>query len=94
MEINFNSGVNLSNVDTLKVEGQAANATESAAKGSKGSKVSTGASLNVRSSSVDVLKGSEPTAEVPESALTRDDDLGKLLSSAFNLAPPPMPNFS
>lgn len=91
MKINFNSGVNLSNVDTLKVEGQAANATESAAKGSK---VSAGASLNVRSSSVDVLKGSEPTAEVPESALTRDDDLGKLLSSAFNLAPPPMPNFS
>lgn len=91
MEINFNSGVNWSNVDAHKVEGQAANATESAAKGAK---VSTGASLNVRSSSVDVLKGSEPTAEVPESTLTRDDDLGKLLSSAFNLAPPPMPNFS
>ena len=31
-------------------------------------------------------------AEIPESALRRDDDLGKLVSAAFSLAPPPFPN--
>ena len=37
---------------------------------------------------------SEPTAEVPAEALRRDDDLGKMISSAFDLKPPPMPEFS
>lgn len=32
-------------------------------------------------------------AEIPESALTRDDDLGHLVSSAFALPAPPMPDF-
>jgi len=32
-------------------------------------------------------------AVIPESALSRDDDLGKLMDKAFNLPPPPMPNF-
>jgi hypothetical protein len=32
-------------------------------------------------------------ATIPESALSRDDDLGRLVSSAFNLPAPPMPSF-
>ena len=32
-------------------------------------------------------------AEIPESALSRDDDLGRLVSSAFALPAPPMPDF-
>ena len=32
-------------------------------------------------------------AAIPESALSRDDDLGKLMDKAFNLPPPPMPTF-
>ena len=36
------------------------------------------------------LDAAEP---VPDSALQRDDPLGKLLSTAFNLPPPPMPAF-
>ena len=32
-------------------------------------------------------------AGIPESALTRDDDLGRLVSSAFALPAPPMPDF-
>lgn len=32
-------------------------------------------------------------AEIPDSALTRDDSLGKLVGQAFNLPPPPMPAF-
>ena len=43
--------------------------------------------------SFDVLRGSEPVADVPAGALVRDDDLGRLVSSAFNLPAPPMPAF-
>lgn len=32
-------------------------------------------------------------AAIPESALTRDDDLGNLVKAAFNLQAPPMPAF-
>ena len=43
--------------------------------------------------SLDVIRGSEPIAEVPDSALTRDDELGRLVSFAFNFPPPAMPEF-
>ena len=33
-------------------------------------------------------------ANIPESALVRDDALGKLFSSAFTLPAPPIPEFS
>ena len=39
------------------------------------------------------LTSSEPVGEVPDTALLRDDALGKLVSAAFNLPPPPMPAF-
>lgn len=32
-------------------------------------------------------------AAIPDSVLTRDDDLGKLIDAAFNLPPPRMPEF-
>lgn len=32
-------------------------------------------------------------AAIPESALTRDDELGNLVKAAFNLQAPPMPAF-
>ena len=44
--------------------------------------------------SLDPLQGSEPVTEVPAAELSREDDLGKLVSAAFNLPPPPMPNFN
>ena len=40
-----------------------------------------------------VLASAEPVTEVPDEALLRDDALGKLMSTAFNLPPPPMPSF-
>ena len=43
--------------------------------------------------SFDVLQGSEPLADVPADALLRDDKLGRIVSSAFNLPPPQMPDF-
>ena len=33
-------------------------------------------------------------AAIPEAELSRDDDLGRLVTAAFNLPPPPMPDFS
>ena len=39
------------------------------------------------------LDSSEPVAEVPDTALLRDDALGKLVSAAFNLPSPPLPAF-
>lgn len=37
--------------------------------------------------------GAAGVEEIPDSALRRDDDLGKLFSAAFTLPPPPMPAF-
>jgi len=40
------------------------------------------------------LAASEPVADVPDSALSRDDALGRLVAAAFNFPPPPMPVFA
>ena len=39
------------------------------------------------------ISSAEPVADVPDSTLRRDDDLGKLVGAAFNMPPPPMPDF-
>ena len=44
-------------------------------------------------SGISGFTSAEPVAEVPESALVRNDALGNLVSSAFNLAAPQMPDF-
>ena len=41
----------------------------------------------------DIIAGSEPIADVPANELVRDDGLGRIVASAFNFPPPPMPNF-
>ena len=43
---------------------------------------------------LDVLQGSEPVSDVPSKELVRNDGLGKLVAFAYNLPPPPMPNFN
>ena len=40
------------------------------------------------------IASSEPVTVVPDAALDRNDELGKLMNAAFNLPPPPMPSFS
>lgn len=40
------------------------------------------------------LASAEPVADIPDAALSRDDALGKLISAAFSLPPPPMPAFA
>ena len=42
---------------------------------------------------LDALSSAEPTAEISADALSRDDDLGKLVNAAFSLPAPPMPDF-
>lgn len=54
----------------------------------------TSSKVKVKTSTLDALKQSEPVTDVPDAALFRDDALGKLVSAAFNLAPPPMPDFA
>jgi len=44
--------------------------------------------------SPDGIASAEPTADVPDDALVRNDALGNLVNSAFSLPPPPMPTFS
>lgn len=40
-----------------------------------------------------LVSGDAAVEAVPESALRRDDELGRLFSAAFSLPPPPMPAF-
>ncbi len=40
------------------------------------------------------LTAAEPVADVPDSALARDDALGRLVTAAFSLQPPAMPQFA
>jgi hypothetical protein len=61
---------------------------------SAGQKEAASAKIEVKSAPLDALKQSEPVAEVPESALSRDDELGRLVSTAFCLPAPPMPEFA
>lgn len=87
MEINFNTGVNWA--------AAASRSTEVRATGDTAGKAAAGkAELDKGVSEADILRGSEPTAEVPAAALKRDDDLGKLVNSIFNMPAPPMPDFS
>jgi len=89
MEINLNSN-GFANVGLgTRIAGLDATAKAQDVKASK--------SLNVQASGLkdlDALHGSEPVADVPAAALSRDDALGKLVNSAFSLPPPPMPSFA
>ncbi len=92
MEINLN-GKGFGNVG-LGLETMNANGAErvaqpkdfGAGRETKGAVTITNAPIGISSA--------EPVIDVPDSALSRDDALGKLVSAAFNLQPPPMPAFT
>ena len=95
MEINLNSN----GYDNIGVGREALDVMQSGAKPETtgASQASRSTSLNISSpsphaQSVD-LSSAEPVADVPPEALSRDDELGKLVSAAFSLPPPPMPSF-
>lgn len=86
MEINFGSNIGMVNRDMFA---QGVEAQSAAAKTTK-------EEANLKTSdarNLDALASSEPVSAVPDSAIARDDDLGKLMQAAFNLPPPPMPAF-
>ena len=89
MEINLSNNIGVrQNMDGFQVGSQAPKVEHAATTDKRQS------ASELRLSAFDPVKGSEPTTEVPESALTRDDALGKLVGAAFNLAAPPMPAFT
>ncbi len=49
--------------------------------------------LVVTEARADAISGMDATEDIPESALRRDDALGKLFSAVFTLPAPPMPAF-
>jgi hypothetical protein len=89
MEINLNNnnignfGIGLGALDTQGVD---------AAHGAKSTKKADMATFTI----TEAVASPEDisAAAIPESELSRDDDLGKLVSAAFNLPPPPMPDFN
>lgn len=84
MEINLNtSGISYGNINGVSQADAAAGLESKNALASSRLTISEGIA-----SAEDVQ-----AAGIPEEALTRDDALGRLMSQAFSLPPPPMPNF-
>lgn len=87
MEINFNGNIGMRHAATgadIGGVGQEVNGASGGPRQPHNLEITTG---------VTELVSAEPVADVPESALSRDDDLGKLMGAVFNLPPPPMPDF-
>lgn len=92
MEINLGNNIGVRQ-NGFQVSGQGAEVAQTASSGaskSASSLCTSGLGLDA----FNPVKDSEPVQEVPESALTRDDELGKLVSAAFSLQAPPMPSFA
>ena len=91
MDININQG-NLGNFGIgreLELAGGARNAAVNAERASHHS-----SNVTITTKQPPKLPDAEPSVgEIPESVFARDDDLGRLASSAFSLSPPPMPSF-
>ena len=88
MEINLNSNAG------MRPEMLDAKAVDAGQETPKASQVSRQTSNLTIGEGVAGLASAEPTADVPESALARDDALGKLVASAFSFPPPEMPSFN
>ena len=85
--------VNLNNIGAAGIA--TASATQGYGNAERAQAKSVGADLRFSGvQSYDVLTDSEPVSEIPAGALSRDDTIGKLVSAAFSLPPPPMPAFN
>ena len=89
MEINFNRNAGGMAVVGLEAGGFGVDAAKPTT-GTGSARLSSDLTIRTASSGI---ASSEPVGEVPESALSRDDELGKLVNFAFNLSAPPMPSF-
>ena len=94
MEINFNNSAN----KTVGVRQETLGAPQISRLASE----SAGVSQSSATESTKLFTITEATvspediaaAEIPAAALSRDDALGRLVGEAFNLPPPPMPDFA
>lgn len=94
MEINLGNNIGMrQGTDGFQVSGKEAEVGKTAASGIHQS-TSEFRTSGLGLDAFNPVKDSEPISEVPESALSRDDELGKLVGAAFNLQAPPMPAFS
>ena len=95
MDINFNKGlsgnlgVRQETLDASQVSGLASATAGEAQAAATGSPRAPLTITRSAASPEDIS-----AAAIPESALTRTDALGQLVASAFDLPPPPMPNFA
>ena len=87
--MNVHLNTDMGNFDALKFGG-----LESKPPLPQASKASTLQTSSPQAPTFNPLESSEPVADVPADALSRDDALGKLVNSVFNLPPPPMPTFA
>jgi hypothetical protein len=92
MEINFSNG-KFANVG-MGFESQAANAVGAGSATGKPGAAAAGREAVTFTNAPSGLVSSEPVADIPDAALLRDDALGNVVNSAFNLPPPPMPAFT
>lgn len=91
MDINLNSNFNANLGVRPDMQGTGVGGVGGAAEDT--SKVSRRTANLTVEKGVDALSSAEPTAEISADALSRDDDLGKLVNAAFSLPPPPPPDF-
>jgi len=88
MNINTNINANIGTTGEFNVSSAREAGAVTAAQGTNGIEKSAFSITEGRASADEIA-----AAAIPESALSRDDDLGKIVSAAFNLPPPPMPAF-
>ena len=93
MEISFNNGANREfgvrqeTMDASRVSGSASPVAQTQ------NHPAAQLSNHLTITRADVSAEDIAAAEIPESALTRDDSLGNLIGKVFNLPPPPPPAF-
>ena len=91
MEINLGSNIG-GNIGALN-DAVGANVNNVGGKTSDASRLSRLSANLTIDRGADAIASAEPTAEISADALSRDDDLGKLVNAAFSLPAPPMPDF-
>lgn len=86
MEINFNKGLS----GNLGVRQETLDASQLSRLGSGVAQSANNLTITKTTASPEDIAA----AGISDAALSRDDALGKLIGEAFNLPPPPMPDFA
>ncbi len=87
IDINIGQGGRLGSPSLTQLEGSGA------AKPAAANKATTPTTLTITEQPRGLPVAEPSAAGIPDSALSRKDDIGRLVDSVFNLPPPPMPSF-